>query len=99
MKTLYITLVVIVCLLQGCESTQTPQVGHPSASAQASAEVATSLNRQFNDVQQNEQSLEPARNFQRKLIANNSHAPILRLNLASDQPFSFHQEDQVTEVH
>lgn len=40
-------------------------------------------------------SIEAARTFQRKLIANNSYAPIIRLDLASDQPFSFHQEDQI----
>lgn len=43
-----------------------------------------------------DQGLEPARNFQRKLVANGSYAPIVRLDLSSAQPFSFHQEDQVT---
>ncbi len=44
------------------------------------------------------QGIEPARNFQRKLIANDSYAPIVRLDLSSARPFSFHQEDQVTDV-
>ncbi|MDH0746254.1 hypothetical protein N5D61_07860 [Pseudomonas sp. GD03842] len=53
----------------------------------------------FLDVSNYDQNIQPARNFQRKLIANNSYAPILRLDLSSDQPFSFHQEDQITEAH
>ncbi|WP_455913183.1 hypothetical protein [Pseudomonas syringae] len=39
--------------------------------------------------------IETARNFQRKLVANGSYAPIVRMDLSSEQPFSYHQEDQV----
>jgi hypothetical protein len=43
-----------------------------------------------------DEGIETARNFQRKLVANGSYAPIVRMDLKSGQPFSFHQEDQVT---
>lgn len=52
----------------------------------------------FLDAENHQLGIEAARNFQRKLAANGSYAPIVRMDLSSTLPFSFHQEDQVTGV-
>ena len=50
----------------------------------------------FLDAAKYSEGLIAAQNFQRKLVANGSYAPIVRLDLSSSHPFSFHAEDQIT---